>query len=31
MDTIETPEDIDHYRRRFFGTAAVSIAAARRA
>jgi pimeloyl-ACP methyl ester carboxylesterase len=29
MDTIETPEDIDHYRRRFFGTAAVSIAAAR--
>ena len=28
MDTIKTPEDIDHYRRRFFGTAAISIAAA---
>ena len=28
MDTVKTPEDIDHYRRRFFGTAAISIAAA---
>jgi pimeloyl-ACP methyl ester carboxylesterase len=28
VDTVKTPEDIDHYRRRFFGTAAISIAAA---
>jgi pimeloyl-ACP methyl ester carboxylesterase len=28
MDTIETPEDVDHYRRRLFGTAAMSFAAA---
>jgi pimeloyl-ACP methyl ester carboxylesterase len=28
MDTIETLEDVDHCRRRFFGTAAMSIVAA---
>jgi pimeloyl-ACP methyl ester carboxylesterase len=28
MDTIETPEDVDHYRRRLFCTAAMSFAAA---
>ena len=28
MDTIETLDDVDHYRRRLFGTAVVSIAAA---
>jgi pimeloyl-ACP methyl ester carboxylesterase len=28
MDTIKTSEDIDHHRRRFFGTAAMTIAAA---
>jgi pimeloyl-ACP methyl ester carboxylesterase len=28
MDTIKTSEDIDHHRRRFFGTAAMAVAAA---
>jgi pimeloyl-ACP methyl ester carboxylesterase len=28
MDKIKTPEEIDHHRRRFFGTAAMTIAAA---
>ena len=28
MDKIKTSEDIDHHRRRFFGTAAMAVAAA---
>jgi hypothetical protein len=28
MDRIKTSEDIDHYRRRFFGAAAMTFAAA---
>jgi nitrous oxide reductase len=28
MDTIKISEEINHYRRRFFGTAAMTIAAA---
>jgi hypothetical protein len=28
MDMIKTSEEIDHHRRRFFGTAALTIAAA---
>ena len=28
MDTITKSEDIDHHRRRFFGTAAMAVAAA---
>src|SRR5882724_4786567 len=28
MDTINLPDDIDHHRRHFFGTAALAIAAA---
>jgi hypothetical protein len=28
MDKVKTPEDIDHHRRRFFGAAAMTFAAA---
>ena len=28
MDTTRTPDAIDHHRRRFFGTAAMTLAAA---